>query len=128
MCVAQSFSKNFGLYGQRVGAFHFILSEGATQYKKTVVDHLCHLIRGEFSMGPSAGPTIVKKVLSNEDLTSQWHENMREMSSRIQSMRQALYHELVRLGTPGTWEHIVQQVFSSPSLPPLLSSTFLISY
>ena len=128
MCVAQSFSKNFGLYGQRVGAFHFILSEGATQYKKTVVDHLCHLIRGEFSMGPSAGPTIVKKVLGNEDLTSQWHENMREMSSRIQSMRQALYHELVRLGTPGTWEHIVQQVFSSPSLPALLSSTFLISY
>ena len=116
MCVAQSFSKNFGLYGQRVGAFHFVLAEGAEHLNKSVVDNLCHLIRGEFSMGPSAGPTIVKKVLTDEGLTAQWHENMRMMSSRISSMRQALYDELVRLGTPGTWEHIVQQVFASSTL------------
>lgn len=116
MCVAQSFSKNFGLYGQRVGAFHFVLAENAEHLNKLVVDNLCHFIRGEFSMGPSAGPTIVKKVLKDEGLTAEWHENMRTMSSRIRSMRQTLHDELVRLGTPGTWEHIVQQVFASFSL------------
>jgi len=111
MCVAQSFSKNFGLYGQRVGAFHYALSNSEKQLNRIVVDNLCHLIRGEFSMGPSGGCSIVKKVLTDEKLTAQWHENMRQMASRIQSMRRALYNELVRLGTPGTWEHIVQQVY-----------------
>lgn len=120
MCVAQSFSKNFGLYGQRVGAFHYVLSNAEKQLNRTVVDNLCHLIRGEFSMGPSGGCSIVKKVLTDENLTAQWHENMREMASRIQSMRRALYDELVRLGTPGTWEHIVQQngMFSYTGLTP----------
>lgn len=117
MCVAQSFSKNFGLYGQRVGAFHYVLSDREKNLNNIVVANLCHLIRGEFSMGPTAGCSIVKKVLTNEQLTTQWHENMREMSSRIQSMRRALHDELLRLGTPGTWEHIVQQVFPPPLFP-----------
>lgn len=32
------------------------------------------------------------------------------MSSRIKSMRHSLYDELKRLGTPGTWEHIINQI------------------
>lgn len=32
------------------------------------------------------------------------------MSNRIIKMRKALYDELVRLGTPGTWNHIVDQI------------------
>lgn len=115
MCVAQSFSKNFGLYGQRVGAFHYVLNEGAQDLRDTVVNNLCHLIRGEFSMGPTAGCSIVKKILTSRELTAQWHGDLKTMSSRIISMREALYDELVRLETPGTWKHIVEQVnFPSP--------------
>lgn len=110
MCVAQSFSKNFGLYGQRVGAFHYCTNRSSTSIRDIIVNNLCHLIRGEFSMGPNAGCIIVKKVLNNDELTAQWHEDLQEMSSRIRSMRQALYNELVRLQTPGTWEHIIKQV------------------
>jgi aspartate aminotransferase len=110
MCVAQSFSKNFGLYGQRVGAFHYVLNDGSQDLRDTVVVNLCHLIRGEYSMGPTAGCSIVKKVLTSPELTAQWHDDLKTMSSRIISMRQALYNELVRLQTPGTWKHIVEQV------------------
>ena len=110
MCVAQSFSKNFGLYGQRVGAFHYVLNTESTDLQEAVFSNLCNLIRGEFSMGPVCGSTIVKKVLTDDNLASEWHENLKVMSSRIISMRKALYDELTRLGTPGTWEHIVQQV------------------
>jgi hypothetical protein len=110
MCVAQSFSKNFGLYGQRVGAFHYVLNEGAEDLRDTVVNNLCHLIRGEYSMGPTAGCNIVKKVLTSPELTAKWHQDLKVMSSRIISMREALYNELVRLKTPGTWKHIVEQV------------------
>ncbi|KAL5366007.1 pyridoxal phosphate-dependent transferase [Aspergillus floccosus] len=120
MCVAQSFSKNFGLYGQRVGAFHYVLNDGAQHLRDTVVNNLCHLIRGEFSMGPTAGCSIVKKVLTNAELTAQWHEDLKVMSSRIKSMRKALYDELVRLETPGSWKHIVEQngMFSYTGLTP----------
>ncbi|KAL2871523.1 putative aspartate transaminase [Aspergillus lucknowensis] len=121
MCVAQSFSKNFGLYGQRVGAFHYVLNDGAQDLRDTVVVNLCHLIRGEYSMGPTAGCSIVKKVLTSPELTAQWYDDLKTMSSRIISMRQALYDELVRLGTPGTWKHIIEQngMFSYTGLTPL---------
>ncbi|KAE8150027.1 pyridoxal phosphate-dependent transferase [Aspergillus avenaceus] len=120
MCVAQSFSKNFGLYGQRVGAFHYVLNEGAQNLRDLVVNNLCHFIRGEFSMGPTAGCSIVKKVLTSDDLTAQWHDDLKVMSSRIKSMRKALYDELIRLETPGTWKHIVEQngMFSYTGLTP----------
>lgn len=110
MCVAQSFSKNFGLYGQRVGAFHYCTNRASTTIRDVVVNNLCHLIRGEFSMGPRVGCSIVKKVLTSEELTADWHKDLQVMSSRIKAMRKALYSELVRLQTPGTWEHIIQQV------------------
>ncbi|KAL2795955.1 pyridoxal phosphate-dependent transferase [Aspergillus keveii] len=120
MCVAQSFSKNFGLYGQRVGAFHYVLNDGSQDLRDTVVVNLCHLIRGEYSMGPTAGCSIVKKVLTSPELTAQWHDDLKTMSSRIISMRKALYDELVRLQTPGTWKHIVEQngMFSYTGLTP----------
>ncbi|GLA73852.1 hypothetical protein AtubIFM55763_004784 [Aspergillus tubingensis] len=120
MCVAQSFSKNFGLYGQRVGAFHYVVAEGSQDLRDLVVNNLCHFIRGEFSMGPTGGCSIVKKVLTNDALTTQWHDDLKVMSSRIKAMRAALYDELVRLETPGTWKHIVEQngMFSYTGLTP----------
>ncbi|KAJ5632657.1 Aspartate aminotransferasecytoplasmic [Penicillium lividum] len=120
MCVAQSFSKNFGLYGQRVGAFHYVTNRSATVIRDIIVNNLCHLIRGEFSMGPRIGTTIVKKILTNDELVADWHQDLQVMSSRIKTMRQALYSELVRLKTPGTWEHIIQQngMFSYTGLTP----------
>ncbi|GAB1206691.1 hypothetical protein APSETT445_005386 [Aspergillus pseudonomiae] len=120
MCVAQSFSKNFGLYGQRVGAFHYVLNDGAQNLRDIVVNNLCHFIRGEYSMGPTGGCSIVKKVLTDDELTAQWHEDLQVMSSRIRTMRQALYNELIKLETPGTWRHIVEQngMFSYTGLTP----------
>lgn len=32
------------------------------------------------------------------------------MSSRIKQMRVGLHHRLLELGTPGTWDHIIQQI------------------
>lgn len=111
MVVAQSFSKNFGLYGQRAGAVHVVLGNSATEgIKENAVSSLCHLLRSEISMAPKYGSTVVKTVLKSEKLTAQWMEDLAEMSSRIKTMRGALYDELIRLGTPGSWKHIVDQV------------------
>ena len=61
-------------------------------------------------MAPKYGSTIVKTVLESDELTAAWMADLNVMSGRIKTMRQALYDELIRLETPGTWNHIVDQV------------------
>lgn len=110
MIVAQSFSKSFGLYGHRAGALHLVLADESDEVKGRAVAHLCHLLRCEISMAPKFGSMIVKTILSDQELTAIWLKDLQVMSKRIKSMRHALYHELIRLGTPGSWEHIINQV------------------
>ncbi|CAI7597629.1 unnamed protein product [Penicillium pancosmium] len=108
--VAQSFSKNFGLYGQRVGALHVVSSSSAAQgVSEDILATLCHLVRGEYSMAPRGGAEIVRRVLGNKELRARWAEDLDTMSTRILSMRKALFEELVALGTPGDWGHVVKQ-------------------
>jgi len=61
------------------------------------------------------GAQIVTLVLNDESLFKQWGEDLTVMSGRIKSMRHSLYSELKELQTPGTWEHIINQVSISPS-------------
>ncbi|KAH1292929.1 hypothetical protein KXV78_009085 [Aspergillus fumigatus] len=109
-CVAQSFSKNFGLYGQRTGALHVVTSSSSGTLPQVVLANLSHLVRGEYSMAPRGGSEIVRTVLGDEGLRQQWYEDLKHMSGRIKQMRQALYDELIRLGTPGTWNHVLEQI------------------
>lgn len=112
LLVAQSYAKNFGLYGERAGCFHFVTSPGA-EAKDTVSrvgSQLAILQRSEISNPPAYGARIASLVLNDADLFAQWEENLREMSGRIISMRQALKKHLDELKTPGTWDHIVDQI------------------
>ncbi|CAK7217758.1 hypothetical protein SBRCBS47491_003279 [Sporothrix bragantina] len=112
MVVAQSFAKNLGLYGHRAGAFHVVAAgDGCTEgARDAVMANLAQIIRSEYSISPRYGSDIAKTVLGSKVLTAQWYTELQTMSSRIISMRQALYDELVRLGTPGSWVHIVDQI------------------
>lgn len=106
--VAQSFSKNLGLYGQRVGVLHIVCADEDTA--KKAATQTVEIQRSEISMPPSYGARVANVVLSDPELSRQWREDMKEMSGRIISMRQALFDELTALGTPGSWKHIVEQV------------------
>lgn len=110
ICVAQSFSKNFGLYGQRVGACHVATSTNLPALSATAESHLAQLIRAEYSMAPRGGCAIVKRVLLDPLLRREWKDNLGEMSSRIRSMRESLYSKFVELQTPGSWGHLLGQV------------------
>ncbi|KKZ64852.1 aspartate aminotransferase [[Emmonsia] crescens] len=108
LCVAQSFSKNLGLYGQRVGAFHLLChNEDAARRARS---QLIELQRGEFSTPPSYGSRVASVILSDPANIAEWKQDLAIMSSRIKAMRHALYDELRRLGTPGNWEHIINQI------------------
>ncbi|KAL6702382.1 hypothetical protein ACN47E_002348 [Coniothyrium glycines] len=109
-CVAQSFSKNFGLYGQRVGALHVALVKSSIPLRHKAIESLCHLVRSEYSMAPRAGSDIVRRTLESPEIRAQWHADLATMSKRIRVVREALYNELLQLGTPGSWKHIVEQI------------------
>ncbi|EEH19400.2 hypothetical protein PABG_01719 [Paracoccidioides brasiliensis Pb03] len=108
LCVAQSFSKNLGLYGQRVGAFHLVCrTEDAARRAR---GQMIELQRGEFSTPPAYGARVAATVLRDPACFIEWKQDLAIMSSRIKAMRHALYDELRRLGTPGSWEHIIAQI------------------
>ncbi|KAG9853524.1 aspartate aminotransferase, partial [Aureobasidium melanogenum] len=111
LVVAQSFSKNFGLYGQRVGAFHIVAAD--QDAKDKALSNLIHLQRAEISNPPVYGARIVAFILRNEELKREWEQDLLIMSGRIKAMRAALYGELQALQTPGSWEHIVNQNVST---------------
>lgn len=105
---AQSFAKNFGLYNERIGNLTVVQKDDST--KAAVASQITLLVRGMYSNPPAFGSRIVNLVLNDATLRSEWMDCIKTMSSRIITMRKALYDELVALKTPGTWEHITQQI------------------
>ncbi|KAG0011655.1 Aspartate aminotransferase, cytoplasmic [Entomortierella chlamydospora] len=106
--VAQSFSKNFGLYSERAGNLTIVAKTPAV--KNRIESQIAKAQRAVISNPPAYGSRIVSVVLNNEKLYSEWETNLASMANRIIDMRKALYDELVRLGTPGKWNHIVDQI------------------
>ncbi|CAN8101804.1 unnamed protein product [Discula destructiva] len=112
LLVAQSFAKNFGLYGERAGCFHFVTAPlpDATGTVTRVASQLAILQRSEISNPPIYGARVASTVLNDEALFAEWKENLQTMSGRIISMRTALREKLEALGTPGSWNHITDQI------------------
>ncbi|KAH8644773.1 Aspartate aminotransferase,cytoplasmic [Alternaria alternata] len=112
LCIAQSYAKNFGLYGERAGCFHFVTSPSsdAENTIKRIASQLAILQRSEISNPPAYGARIASTVLNDPQLFAEWENNLRTMSGRIKEMRKALRSKLEDMGTPGTWNHITEQI------------------
>ncbi|XP_026686773.1 aspartate aminotransferase, cytoplasmic-like [Diaphorina citri] len=63
-----------------------------------------------YSNPPSHGARIVSLVLNNPRLYDQWKQCIETMSGRIKQMRRGLRERLEKLNTPGTWNHITEQI------------------
>ncbi|KAL1580016.1 aspartate aminotransferase, cytoplasmic [Candida albicans P76067] len=120
--ICQSFAKNVGMYGERVGAIHVIPStvESNDSLNRAIKSQLNRIIRSELSNPPAYGSKIVATILNDPELYSQWRKDLVTMSSRIGEMRNTLRSKLESLGTPGTWNHITEQtgMFSFTGLTP----------
>lgn len=112
LMIAQSYAKNFGLYGERAGCFHFVAapSSSAADEVSRVGSQLAILQRSEISNPPAYGARIASMILNDQKLFAQWEEDLRTMSGRIIEMRKALRNKLEKMGTPGTWNHITDQI------------------
>jgi len=110
MFIAQSFSKNFGLYCERVGNLVYVCHN--TDSLVAMKSQLTMCVRTNYSNPPAHGSRIVASVLNNPNLFQQWKDNVKIMADRILSMRDQLFNRLRELGTPGpsgSWEHIIKQ-------------------
>lgn len=86
--VANSFSKNFSLYGERVGGLSLV-AESAEQADRAR-SQLKRVIRANYSSPQTHGAGIVARVLNDADLRADWERELAAMRERIRDMRQAL--------------------------------------
>lgn len=117
MVVCSSFSKNFGLYGDRTGALHVVTS-GEVEAQK-VGSVLRAIARTLYSTCPTQGARIVATILSDEQRRNAWLRECNEMANRMNSVRAVLHEGLLRHDARGSWDHVVQQrgMFSYTGLP-----------
>ena len=107
LLVCSSFSKNFGLYRERVGAL-VTLSE-TPETSATVMSQLKKVVRTNYSNPPAHGANIVATVLNDAELTAQWHQELAEMRSRISGMRDLLVNGLAAAGIDQDFSFITRQ-------------------
>ncbi len=107
LIVCSSFSKNFGLYCERVGALSFVAA--SEEVAGTVQSQLNRAIRTNYSNPPAHGAAIVEGVLSDHSLRAQWEKEVADMRKRISGVRQSLVDALTAQGVPGDFSFITQQ-------------------
>ncbi|KAJ3130871.1 Aspartate aminotransferase, cytoplasmic [Physocladia obscura] len=108
LLCAQSFSKNFGLYSERVGCLTGVFSNSEVA-RKAKSQFVC-LVRCSISNAPGFGAKLVDIIFKDESLCLEWKKNLKEMSSRITGMREKVVQHLKQLETPGDWSHILSQI------------------
>ncbi|WP_432262467.1 amino acid aminotransferase [Cupriavidus sp. TMH.W2] len=90
--VANSFSKNFSLYGERCGGLSVFCNTAGEA--ANVLGQLTGAVRANYSNPPTHGARVVSKVLTTPELRQLWEEELAQMCSRIARMREAIHHHL----------------------------------
>ncbi|XP_031481322.1 aspartate aminotransferase, chloroplastic [Nymphaea colorata] len=107
--VAQSYSKNLGLYAERIGAINVVCSssDAATRVKS----QLKRLARPMYSNPPVHGARIVANIVGDPTLFNEWKAEMEVMAGRIKNVRQRLYDNLIEKDKSGKdWSFILRQI------------------
>jgi aromatic-amino-acid transaminase len=110
--VAQSCSKNFTLYQDRIGCLHAHF-KGAPAQAAEWRGQVAAVVRTTISNPPALGSLIVAHILSDPAREAAWRAEVQGMRDRITSMRTKLVEALVAAGAPSpykTWDHIVNQI------------------
>ncbi|XBI65753.1 hypothetical protein VPH35_045519 [Triticum aestivum] len=108
LLMAQSYAKNMGLYGERVGALSIVC--GSADIAVKVESQLKLVIRPMYSNPPLHGASIVATILKDSAMFDEWTLELKAMADRIISMREQLFNALKIRETPGDWSHIIKQI------------------
>jgi aspartate/tyrosine/aromatic aminotransferase len=97
LLVCSSFSKNFGLYSERVGALTVVTA--SPDDAERAISQVRIAIRTNYSNPPQHGAATVATVLNDPLLRRQWEEELTLMRTRIHAMRE-LFVETMKSKAP----------------------------
>jgi aspartate/tyrosine/aromatic aminotransferase len=105
--IAVSYSKNLGLYRERVGA---LIAIGENENRAdAIMSHMLHIARSIYSMPPDHGAAIAAHIFADAALNSLWLEELAAMRTRITDMRQLLAQQLRRVTGEDSFDFIRTQ-------------------
>lgn len=107
LLVCSSFSKNFGLYCERIGALTVVGADGESAEK--AFSHVKVAIRRNYSNPPRHGGAIVSTVLGDPSLTQQWYDEVAAIRGRIHDMRELFVETLKDKGVERDFSFITRQ-------------------
>ncbi|WP_240022787.1 amino acid aminotransferase [Serratia marcescens] len=107
LIVASSYSKNFGLYNERVGACTILAADAETADR--AFSQVKAAIRANYSNPPSHGAAVVATILGNDALRAMWEQELTDMRQRIHRMRQLFVNTLQEKGAQQDFSFIIQQ-------------------
>lgn len=118
LLIASSYSKNFGMYNERVGAFTLVAENEAAANRAH--SQIKSIIRTLYSNPASHGANTITLVLKDEVLKAQWIAELDEMRSRIKEMRAKFVALLKEKGAEQDFSFISEQngMFSFSGLTP----------
>lgn len=128
LIVCSSCSKNFGLYRERTGACSVIAKN--EENSRLVFDVLQNTVRGIYSMPPAHGAAIVNTILSSDELTAQWLDELTGMRNRINGLRKLIAEKLREKEAPVDFSFIERQkgMFSFLGITPAQVETLISDY
>ncbi|MCY7417965.1 MAG: aspartate/tyrosine/aromatic aminotransferase [Chloroflexi bacterium] len=106
LLVASSFSKNFSLYDERVGALSLVAA--SHEDAVTLLSHARVAVRANYSSPPAHGGEVVATILSDDGLRSGWIAEVTAMRQRISGNRQLFVDGLRNAGAPD-FSRLLQQ-------------------
>lgn len=107
LLVASSYSKNFGLYNERVGAFTLVAE--TEEIAAVALTQVKSIIRTLYSNPASHGAATVSFVLDDPKLRAEWEEELAEMRDRIKLMRHKFVELLKEYGAEQDFSFIIEQ-------------------
>lgn len=118
LLVASSYSKNFGLYNERIGALTLVAADADAA--QSALTHVKKCIRANYSNPPAHGGGIVSTILGDTTLRGQWEGELTEMRDRINTMRHLFVETLSEQGVDQDFSFITRQrgMFSYSGLTP----------
>jgi len=96
--VANSYSKSFSLYGERVGALSVVGKDRDEAAR--VLSLVKRTIRSNYSSPSTHGGALVSGVLNSVELKAMWEQELAEMRERIHAMRAGMVEKLAAAGAP----------------------------
>ena len=107
LIICSSYSKNFGLYSERVGCLIYH-TKNLNNYS-SVQSNFKKVARTIYSNPPSHGSDIVKTILSDDFLRKIWMENLDNAKNRIIDMRKSLISNLIDENCSRNFDFIANQ-------------------